>query len=90
MCLVPTYLAGLSNPFVAIRMIIATLSAVQTLTSDLIAATGTPTGENTRPSTSRRVVETTRVTYNNDGNIWIMYDWRYIHDSIKNRGSIHT
>ena len=52
MRLAPTYLAGGSTPFVATRMTIATLTAVQTLTSDLVAAIGTPTGENTRPSSS--------------------------------------
>ena len=63
----PTYLAGWFTPFVATWMIIAALSAVQTLTSDLVAAICTPTGENTRPSTSRRAVESTGVTYNKDG-----------------------
>ena len=58
----PTYLTGWSTPFVATRVTIATLTAVQALTSDLVAAIGTPTGENTRPSTSGRVVESTRCT----------------------------
>ena len=63
MWLAPTYLAGWFTPFVATRMIIFALSAVQTLTSVLVAALGTPTGENTRSSTSRRAVESTRVSY---------------------------